>query len=810
MYFNRKLNLPLFSFCACLSLGSGSLLQAEVSTYPNPTTLSGLHNLAQSPDYKVGVRSAKATGAYRQCFVYSSNNIDGRGNEWRPNNVPKSAWINFSKRTEAAVSFTSFTLDEGDNVTVVVTCKSPVSTAVISPTRLGIPAQISGRTITFTLSRHAKVMLEINGKSHPLLIFAEPPEVLPALPSGAITRVTTPITAPINIPSKHYTTIVGNTTFSNKITIHSGGVLHIAPGTVLKARGNNADIEIKEGGKLHVAPGAVLQLTNKPITIKERGAVNIAGGGVVEGTFKFTGNKNSFKGRGILTSGHISWQDFKASLYSGACDRTQFNMRWGRGDSHYFEGLMLLNTPGCTAREELTNSNVLNVKQISWNGNSDAFHLNGNSIMKDCFIFNNDDALILGSSTSSDQQTGSDNLWSNCTVSPGNWGHPIVAFPNNRVNRSDNLWDSIDIIGDFNSGVPVIHIKGDYFKGSRVGAMSNFTVRNVWVESPRTGPLFSLNTSSHPDYFVRNFKLENISAIPKSVKPRKSVTPEIALLVSKAPSATKNLITLSNVKIGGRVLDSNNLSDGKYFSKTVNVVTGFLPPSLLAYNFNLPEFIDANSTVPDVSPSRFDGQKVGPGVLSDSADTPVEGYGAGSLMVTDNTKTATGISVTVPSDKLDWNKDNWSIVGWFKRSSSTNDDVVFHIGEGDLYGNSHARNEELYLFCPKGGNTVTLHHYDGAKLNVNLTHTDIESGQWYHFAVVRSQGSVLFYLNGKAVSTQKAVALNIDLTKPLRFGAHSNRNLIERFFNGQLDELSVFPSSLTADHVNVLVTESGL
>jgi len=718
--------------------------------------------------------------------------------------------MDFAKRTEDAVSFTSFTLDEDDSVTVVVTCKSPVSTAVISPTRLGIPAQISGKTITFTLEQQAKVMLEVNGKSHPLLIFAESPEVLPALSAGKMIRVSTPITAPINIASNQSTTIAGNTTFSDKITIHSGGVLYIAPSAVLKARGNNADIEIQEGGKLNIAPGAILQLTNKPITIKERGAVNIAGGGVVEGTFKFTGNNNSFKGRGILTSGHISWQDFKASLYSGACDRTQFNMRWGRGDSHYFEGLMLLNTPGFTAREELTNSNVLNIKQISWNGNSDAFHLNGSSIMKDCFIFNNDDALILGSSTSTDLQTGCDNLWSNCIVSPGMWGHPIVAFPNNRANRSDNLWENIDIIGDFNSGAPVIHIKGDYFKEKQLtGTMSNFTVRNVWVESPRTGPLFSLNTSSHPNYFVRNFKLENISAIPKSVKPRKSVTPEIALLVSNTPSVTKNLITLSNVKIGDRILNSNNLGDEKFFSKTVNVVASFLPPSLLAYNFNLPEFIDPKSTVPDVSPNRFNGQKVGPGVLSDSAETPVEGYGAGSLMVTGNTKTAAGISVTLPSDKLNWNTDNWSIAGWFKRSESTNDDVIFHIGVGDLYGNSYAKDEELYLFCPKGDNKVTLHHYDGAKLNVNLSHASIETGQWYHFAVVRSQGSVIFYIDGKAVSTQKAIALNIDLKKPLMFGAHSNRNLIERFFNGQLDELTVYPSSLTANHINVLMKESG-
>ncbi len=75
---------------------------------------------------------------------------------------------------QAAMGYFDFS---GGTVTVQVTVNSniPLQSAVVRPLRLGISPQISGQTITFTVSNPQNLDVEINGDTNnPLYIFANP------------------------------------------------------------------------------------------------------------------------------------------------------------------------------------------------------------------------------------------------------------------------------------------------------------------------------------------------------------------------------------------------------------------------------------------------------------------------------------------------------------------------------------------------------------------------------------------------------------------------------------------------------------
>jgi hypothetical protein len=382
-------------------------MHAAVLPYPPPKDLSPIAHLAKSEAYAVTIRGR--SGAEQACFVYASDN-----------------YASGPKRSQEAVSFTSFAFAE-EPVTVKVTCQARIESVVIRPKRLAIQPVVKGDTITFTLEVPRKISLEVNDQKHPLLLFAEAPEILEP-------------------KADHY----------------------FAPGTVTRV-GNK--FEIKEGQSVY-----------------------IAGGAVVEGTLLCTGHNNRFHGRGILSSGHISWEAWKA-------DKTlcQFSYPTFRGvRSNDFNGLILLNTPGWTQYGELVGSTVREVKQISWNGNSDGLHLGGRSTMEDCFFFNNDDCLIANN--------GNDNAWRRCTIWRGPWGHPIISLLTKRKSKN-YLWEDIDIIGMEGTG-PMITLKNYKNWGSN-GSVEDFTVRRVRIESPRLGPLVKVESSFCS---VKNFLLEDVSA----------------------------------------------------------------------------------------------------------------------------------------------------------------------------------------------------------------------------------------------------------------------------------------------------------
>lgn len=74
---------------------------------------------------------------------------------------------------------------------------------------------------------------------------------------------------------------------------------------------------------------------------------------------------------------------------------------------------------------------------------------------------------------------------------------------------------------------------------------------------------------------------------------------------------------------------------------------------------------------------------------NDHADKPaaLRQQGAQSLDVVENTTTVVRVQRLMATSELNWNTDNWSVAGWFKRRDTTNDDIVWHISDGDGISN---------------------------------------------------------------------------------------------------------------------------
>ncbi|MBK8038650.1 MAG: autotransporter-associated beta strand repeat-containing protein [Verrucomicrobiaceae bacterium] len=230
--------------------------------------------------------------------------------------------------------------------------------------------------------------------------------------------------------------------------------------------------------------------------------------------------------------------------------------------------------------------------------------------------------------------------------------------------------------------------------------------------------------------------------------------------------------------------------------------------TMLVWDFDLPDGTATNVAV-DASGKGRDGtiDFAAAGTYSLVTDKPaaLAQQGARSIDVVEDGTNGTRVQRVFTAAELDWNVANWSVAGWFKRRDTTNDDIVWHISDGDGFGS----NDELYLNCPAGATTVRLQHFNGAgaALDVDIAKTGITAGGWHHFAVVRSGTSISLYIDGTLAGTDSAFALALNQTSPLVFGGHASTTFApQRWFDGGLDDLMVSKAVLDATQIASLAS----
>jgi autotransporter-associated beta strand protein len=225
--------------------------------------------------------------------------------------------------------------------------------------------------------------------------------------------------------------------------------------------------------------------------------------------------------------------------------------------------------------------------------------------------------------------------------------------------------------------------------------------------------------------------------------------------------------------------------------------------TLLVWDFDLPDGSATNLAM-DGSVNGRDGtiDFAASGTYGLATDKPaaLAQQGARSIDLVEDGTNATRVQRVIPATEIDWNLANWSVAGWFKRRDTTNDDMIWHISDGDGFGT----NDELYLNCPAGQTTVRLQHFNaaGAALDVDIPMAGINPGAWHHFAVVRSGGTVSLYIDGALAGSDSTFALALNQANPLVFGGHASTTFApQRWFDGGLDDLLLSRAALDASQV---------
>lgn len=230
------------------------------------------------------------------------------------------------------------------------------------------------------------------------------------------------------------------------------------------------------------------------------------------------------------------------------------------------------------------------------------------------------------------------------------------------------------------------------------------------------------------------------------------------------------------------------------------------PRVVLAYDFDAPDASTAN-TAPDVSGNGRDGtiDFAASGTFTLPTDKPaaLAGQGSRSIDLVEDGTNAARVQRALIATELDWNADDWTVSGWFKRRDTTNDDIVWHISDGDGFGS----NDELYLNCPAGATTVRLQHFNavGAALDVDIAKIGITAGTWHHFAVKRSGTTLSLFIDGTLAGSDSTFTFALNQASPVVFGGHASTTFQQvRWFDGQLDDIAVFSAALSDTEIGTL------
>lgn len=159
-------------------------------------------------------------------------------------------------------------------------------------------------------------------------------------------------------------------------------------------------------------------------------------------------------------------------------------------------------------------------------------------------------------------------------------------------------------------------------------------------------------------------------------------------------------------------------------------------------------------------------------------------------------------SIISSSTGLDLTNSDWTIAGWFKRTSTTNIDSVLQLGESGGWGNN-----SLSLVLPDGSNSIELRNFAGTVQNIGITKSGVATGVWHHFAIVRNGTTVSFYLNGTLAGTDSDFTFTFDPAKPLKLGGVSTSTAVwDRWLNGGLADFGIFSAALPAADVSRLAS----
>jgi len=155
------------------------------------------------------------------------------------------------------------------------------------------------------------------------------------------------------------------------------------------------------------------------------------------------------------------------------------------------------------------------------------------------------------------------------------------------------------------------------------------------------------------------------------------------------------------------------------------------------------------------------------------------------------------VSIASSSD-FEFGTGDFTMSVWFNASTIDSNPGTDYYSIIDLRGSSSDIAPTLYVSQQSG---YRLYVYNGSTVvNYNTTPT---TGQWYHVAYTRSGTTGTIYLNGTSVASGTDSA-NYNMTTPAPTIGKVATSATGQYFDGKIDEFSLFDSALSASHISAM------
>ena len=166
----------------------------------------------------------------------------------------------------------------------------------------------------------------------------------------------------------------------------------------------------------------------------------------------------------------------------------------------------------------------------------------------------------------------------------------------------------------------------------------------------------------------------------------------------------------------------------------------------------------------------------------------------------DGLASAAASNVSIPADSsLDFTTGTVSL--WFNAPANSQNESILSM-------RTSTANGRWSIHVNENSNSVGLFSTAGGFQSVSVP-GGITPNTWYHLAAVMTTGSTQFFINGTSIGS---TSNGIDSSKtglPLVIGTPNDAGFFSENFGGEIDELQIYDSALTAGQIAALAVLPG-
>ena len=161
--------------------------------------------------------------------------------------------------------------------------------------------------------------------------------------------------------------------------------------------------------------------------------------------------------------------------------------------------------------------------------------------------------------------------------------------------------------------------------------------------------------------------------------------------------------------------------------------------------------------------------------------TSVVKYGTGSMAFDG---TGDGL-YRPPTPNLDFGTGNFTIEWWMYFSSKSGFQTIMS------YGYTPETSTGWLIQTGSGDGKIVFYKQSGGVTVASDTGSTVNTGEWYHMAVVRNSGTTTIYRNGTSVGSGSDTNNYVATTAKFYLGGGSSTAFDNFFFNGYIDDLRI-------------------